>query len=169
MCSGSLPPEAAQDGYAELVRLAHARSVPVLVDTSGPALLAAARAGADVVKPNDAELRETLGESDPDTGARRLRDEGAGAVVVSLGARGMLAVTGEGSWRAAPPYPVRGNATGAGDAAVAALVLGMASGQPWPDRLRTAVALSAAAVAAPVAGSVDRAVFTELLGAVTLG
>ncbi|MFC7613344.1 hypothetical protein ACFQV2_06690 [Actinokineospora soli] len=44
---------------------------------------------------------------------------------------------------------VDGNPTGAGDAAVAALADGMARGTAWPDRLRAAVAWSAAAVAAP--------------------
>ncbi|GAT66468.1 1-phosphofructokinase [Planomonospora sphaerica] len=95
-------------------------------------------------------------------GAEALREAGAGAVVVSLGAGGLLAVTSEGSWRAAMPYRVEGNPTGAGDALVAGLALGLVEGSSWPDRLRRAAALGAAAVAAPVAGEIDADVFREV-------
>ena len=112
-------------------------------------------AGPSVVKPNADELRDLSGHADPLGGAQELRRQGAHSVVVSLGAEGMLAVTPETAWRAAPVRPVRGNPTGAGDAAVAALALGLNSDSPWPERVVDAVALSAAAVAAPLAGDVD--------------
>lgn len=168
VCSGSLPPLVGTDAYAGLVALGHQRSLPVVVDTGGLALRAAAAAGADVIKPNAAELRSVVGADDPVLGARALRSLGAGAVVVSLGANGMLAVTGDGEWRAKPPYPVGGNPTGAGDAAVAALAYGLDLRMPWPDRLRTAVAWSAAAVAAPTAGSVNRDVLADVIHKVTV-
>ncbi|WP_405851619.1 PfkB family carbohydrate kinase [Streptomyces sp. NBC_00090] len=63
----------------------------------------------------------------------------------------ILTVTRDGRYRAVPPTRLRGNPTGAGDACVAALAAGLAAGLPWPDILRDAVALSAAA-AAPLAG-----------------
>lgn len=168
VCSGSLPRALPVDSYAHLVALGHRRGTLVIVDTSGPALLAAAEAGADIVKPNAAELRDTVGDDDPLSGARALRTLGAAAVVVSLGSEGMVAVTGRGEWRATPPYLVAGNPTGAGDAAVAALADATAERRPWPERLRTAVVWSAAAVAAPVAGSVDRGVLADILGQVTV-
>jgi tagatose 6-phosphate kinase len=153
--SGSLPPGAADDACARLVRLAAAHRVTALVDTVGPALLQAAAAGADVVKQNADELRATTGDADVAAGAAELRRRGARAVVVSLGAAGMAAFTPEGSWRAAPPARLAGNPTGSGDAAAAALIAGAVAGAPWPDRLRDAVALSAAAVLQPTAGLVD--------------
>ncbi|MFI1382756.1 1-phosphofructokinase family hexose kinase [Embleya sp. NPDC020886] len=155
--SGSLPPGVAAGGYAELVTLARAARVPVLLDASGPALVAGVAAGPDVVKPNADELLAATGESDPLRAVARLLREARAdtAVVASFGSEGMVAGTGAGWWRAAPPTSVHGNATGAGDAAVAALARGLAEGSPWPDRLRDAVALSAAAVAAPMAGDVD--------------
>jgi tagatose 6-phosphate kinase len=153
--SGSLPPGANDDACARLVRLAAAHRVTVLVDTVGPALLQAAAAGADIVKPNAGELLDTTGVSDIAAAATELRRRGAKAVVVSLGAAGMAAFTPEGSWRAAPPTRLAGNPTGSGDAAAAALIAGAVAGAPWPDRLRDAVALSAAAVLQPTAGIVD--------------
>jgi len=153
--SGSLPPGARDDACARLVRLAAAHGVTVLVDIVGEALLQAAAAGADIVKPNSSELLDTTDLSDVAAAATALRRRGAKAVVVSLGAAGMTAFTPEGSWRAAPPTRIVGNPTGSGDAAAAALIAGAVAGAPWPDRLRDAVALSAAAVLQPTAGSVD--------------
>jgi tagatose 6-phosphate kinase len=153
--SGSLPPGANDDACARLVRLAAAHRVTVLVDTVGAALLQAAAAGADIVKANSSELLDTTGLSDVTAAATALRRRGAKAVVASLGEAGMTAVTPGGSWRAAPPTRIVGNPTGSGDAATAALIAGAVAGAPWPDRLRDAVALSAAAVTQPTAGSVD--------------
>jgi tagatose 6-phosphate kinase len=166
--SGSLPPGVSVSGYAELVTLARAARVPVLLDASGPALSAGVAAGPDVVKPNADELLAVTGEADPLRAVARLaRTARAGtAVIASFGPEGMVAGTDEGWWRATPPASVRGNATGAGDAAVAALARGLAEGGPWPDRLRDAVALSAAAVAAPMAGDVDGELYRTWLARV---
>jgi tagatose 6-phosphate kinase len=84
--------------------------------------------------------------------AEELRAAGAGAVVVSLGAGGLLAVTGGGVWRATQPRRVAGNPTGAGDAVVAGLTLGLVLGRSWDERLRQALALGCATAAARVAG-----------------
>jgi tagatose 6-phosphate kinase len=153
--TGSLPPGVPADGYAWLIALAG--QVPVVLDAEGPALRHGAGAGPAVVKPNLAELDRTVGVAGPGlaavaVAAGKLRAAGAGAVVVSMGGDGLLAVTGEGIWHAAPPGVVAGNPTGAGDAAVAGLARGLALGTPWPQRLREAVALGTAAAAAPVAG-----------------
>jgi tagatose 6-phosphate kinase len=147
--SGSLPPGVDADAIARLA----ARDLPVIVDTSGEPLRRAAPY-AWAVKPNAEELAALTGTDDPVAGARMLR---ADTVVVSLGAEGLLAVTGSGVHRAAPPKVVAGNPTGAGDAVVAALAAG--AGSPWPDLLVDAAALSAAAVLSPVAGSYDSAAY----------
>ncbi|MGA4540713.1 1-phosphofructokinase family hexose kinase [Uniformispora flossi] len=160
---GSLPPGAPTDLYAGLVRRARDAGVPVLLDTSGPAFRAGLAAGPDLVKPNADELRDATGESDPGQAvaalSAMLRAAGGDAVVASLGPRGLRAATGAGWWRARLPYAIHGNPTGAGDAGVAALLAGLTAGRPWPDLLAEAVAWSASAVAAPLAGSVDRTTY----------
>lgn len=156
--SGSLPPGLPEDAYAQLVTRAAAAGVATVLDTSGPALLAALGARPDIVKPNAAELAAVTGGQDPVVGAARLRALGARAVVASSGAAGLYAVTAEGSWRARPPERLDGNPTGAGDACVAALAAGLAARTAWPDLVREAVALSAAAVPRAVAGDFDAAV-----------
>lgn len=157
--SGSLPAGLPEDAYAQLI--ARPRATTIL-DTSGPALLAGLAGQPDVVKPNAAELAEVTGADTPAAGAGRLRALGARAVLASLGADGLLAVTESGSWRARGPENVHGNPTGAGDACVAALATGLATGAPWPTTLADAVALSGAAVAHPLAGDVDQETYHRL-------
>ncbi|MQY13064.1 Tagatose-6-phosphate kinase [Streptomyces sp. RB5] len=160
---GSLPPGLPVGAYADLIRRARAAGIPVLLDTSGEPLRRGIAARPDLVKPNAAELAQLTGSTEPVRAARDARRRGAGAVVASLGAEGMLAVTPDGAWRAAVPETIAGNPTGAGDSAVAGLLSALAEGLPWPSRLARAVALSAATVAAPAAGEFDRRTYDALL------
>ncbi|WP_405851237.1 1-phosphofructokinase family hexose kinase [Streptomyces sp. NBC_00090] len=161
--SGSLPPGVPTDAYARLIRTAAAAGVVTVLDASGLALIEALEACPDVVKPNLDEIAAATGCDDLPTAAAALRVLGARAVVASAGADGLHAITPEGTWRAAPPERLSGNPTGAGDACVAAIAAGLAAGSAWPDILRQAVALSAAAVPCPVAGDIDAAVHERLL------
>ncbi|GAA1584535.1 1-phosphofructokinase family hexose kinase [Leucobacter aridicollis] len=160
--SGSLPPGTSSEFLGELIGAC--AQLPVIVDTSGSLLLDAARAGAHLLKPNAEELVQATGLTDPLAGARHLTELGARAVVVSLGEEGMmLALQGDPVVRRARlPEPLVGNPTGAGDAAVAAFASAIHRGELLTesdpsDALRRAVAWSAAAVLAPVAGEIDPA------------
>jgi len=66
--SGSLPPGLESDTYRELVALARAQQVPVILDTAGEPLALGLEAGPTLIKPNWDELREL---------ARRLEITGA--------------------------------------------------------------------------------------------
>lgn len=157
--SGSLPPRAPQDFYPELVRLAHRHDLPVIIDTSGRALLDAARAGADLLKPNREELLDATGESDLHRAAQHLLKLGARMVLVSAGPEGMYAFTAQSPGhhlKARLPRPLTGNPTGAGDAAVAAAAVALASGQKDAEQiLRLATTWSAAAVLMTSAGEIS--------------
>lgn len=153
--SGSLPPGAPATLLPLLIGTARDAGVPVIVDTSGPALLHAADAGASVLKPNAAELVEATGIADPVDGARSLIERGVDLVLLSLGAEGMLAVTASDVLHARLDAPLAGNPTGAGDAAVAACAVLFADGIRDPAAiLRRATAWSAAAVLMPFAGEI---------------
>lgn len=149
--SGSLPGGMSVEDLATLIAAIRETGRPVLVDTSGPGLLTAARAGATMLKPNAEEAMEATGEPTPVDAARALCDMGAGTVVCSLGAEGMLGLqraevaapaetdapgvsanadaaridrpdaTAVRAWRARLPQALDGNPTGAGDSVVAAL------------------------------------------------
>ncbi|MGW2415471.1 1-phosphofructokinase [Streptomyces tubercidicus] len=160
---GSLPPGVPVDVYARLTRAARSAGVPVLLDTSGEPLRRGLAARPDLAKPNADELAALTGSTEPLRAARDARRRGAHAVAASLGPDGMLAVTADGVWQAAPPRRIAGNPTGAGDSAVAGLLSGLVEELPWPDRLTRAVALSAATVRAPGAGEFDAETYEELL------
>jgi tagatose 6-phosphate kinase len=147
------------DAYAVLGTIAAEHHVPVVLDADGEALRRGLAARPAVVKPNAEELARVAPGMSPLAAAHVLRGAGAEAVVASLGRDGVVASTPAGDWRVSPSEAVRGNPTGAGDAAVAALTAGMVGDWPWPERLRHAVALSTAAVLSPVAGSFDRAAY----------
>ncbi|RJQ81184.1 1-phosphofructokinase family hexose kinase [Pseudonocardiaceae bacterium YIM PH 21723] len=153
VCSGSLPPGAPADGYAQLLALA--QGIPTVLDTSGEALLAGLEGLPSVIKPNLDELRAVAGHDDPLTAAQQLCSAGAGAVVVSQGADGLLVQSAAGTWRAVPSARLTGNTTGAGDAAVAGIAWELSLGGGWPEIARRAVALSGAAVLGPLAGDID--------------
>ncbi|WP_411137604.1 1-phosphofructokinase family hexose kinase [Streptomyces sp. C10] len=165
---GSLPPGVPVDVYARLTRAARSAGVPVLLDTSGEPLRRGLAARPDLAKPNADELAALTGSTEPLRAARDARRRGAHAVAASLGPDGMLAVTADGVWQAAPPRRIAGNPTGAGDSAVAGLLSGLVEELPWPDRLTRAVALSAATVRAPAAGEFDAATYEELLSRVVV-
>ena len=153
--AGSFPPGTTDRHVQALVAAGRRAGARVLVDTSGPALLAAADAGADVVKPNAAEACEATGVPDLDGALAALRSRGAAAVVVSRGAAGLLAVGADGVAVTQPAVPrVEGNPTGAGDAATAGLVAALVAGASLPEALRWAAVLGAAAVLQPTAGDV---------------
>jgi tagatose 6-phosphate kinase len=160
--SGSAPPGVPRDAYAQLTRIATDARVPVVLDSSGEPLVRGIEARPAIVKVNADELNEVVDAGDLVSGAAQLRERGAGAAVISSGPDGLVAVTEDGAWRAAPPEPLVGNPTGAGDAASAALAAGLVERTPWPERLVDAAALSAAAVSAPLAGSFDEPTYRRL-------
>ncbi|MBM2618564.1 hexose kinase [Actinoplanes sp. LDG1-06] len=166
--SGSVPPGLTADLPARLARLARERDIPAVVDVSGPALRAAVGSGA-VLVPNRDELADIWGPvHDVVACGRQLLQQGASAVVVTLGEDGAVAVTAGGAWHARAAEVVDGNPTGAGDAATAALALSLAAGTPWPAALADAVATSAACVLRPVAGEIDLEARRRWLGTITV-
>lgn len=156
VCSGSMPPDTPAEAIGHLVEVAHQVGARCIVDTSsGTQLLAAADAGADVLKPNHHELLATVGGDDVLAAARTLADRGGTVVYASLGAAGLLRVaTDEPTLHARLNRSLAGNTTGAGDAAVAAIAASLEGGSSPEDTLRLAVAWSAAAVLHPLAGSI---------------
>lgn len=149
--SGSLPPGAPADTYAQLIR-ALPETVRVVLDTSGEALQAGLQAGVHLLKPNLRELSRLAGralESDADVVAVArdlISARKATRVVVSLGAGGALAVSAEEVLEArAPTVPIRSK-VGAGDSMVAGMVHALRAGGGLGELVRQGVAAGAAAV-----------------------
>jgi 1-phosphofructokinase family hexose kinase len=152
--SGSLPPGAAADGYAQLVRGDNVALDTTQVGTASPAL----------IKVNAAEAAELTGqavatEAHALAAARELREriggDGKGAVVTQ-GANGAVLVDPDGGeWRGRlaswGPYPV-----GSGDAFLAGLVVALEGKPSWPDALEAALGAGAANAEVPGAGRLER-------------
>ena len=173
--------------YAEMVRLAHRRGVPTLLDAYRDHARAALAAAPEILKTNRAELAELAGRQLPTAAdrvatCRRLRDRhGVRWVLVTAGAEGLEAYDGARLVRAvAPAVPVV-NSIGCGDAAsagVLAAMLAMAGGaRPAPLRLKDAGLAAAARWAAAcgsancrsaVPGAVTRDLVRQLAAQVTI-
>jgi tagatose 6-phosphate kinase len=171
-------PDLAKPNAAELSALLEAPRPALAATRSAPRPVSAETREApwpvpagtgDAPWPVPAETRDAAGVA---AAGREVADatvalgHGARAVVVSHGPLGLLALTGQGAWRGVPPERLAGNPTGAGDACVAALARGLRDRTPWPHLLADAIALSAAAVAAPLAGRIDEDTYRRLLPAV---
>jgi 1-phosphofructokinase len=154
VASGSLPPGAPADVYADLVRGLAGSGIRVAVDTSGPALEAVLAAGPTLVKPNRDELAEVSGQplttiADVVEAASRLRDRGAGAVLASLGREGAVLVDEDGAIHGSTPEVLPLSSVGAGDAMLAGFLAGGGNGA---KALLEGLAWGAAAVLQPGSG-----------------
>lgn len=155
VASGSLPPGTPVDFYARLARLCRARGARMVLDTSGPSLVAALAEGVYLFKPNLKELAELAGRpletaDQWQAAARRLVTDGKAEVVaLTLGHLGALLVTRDAMWSAPPLDVPVSSAVGAGDSFVGALVWALQQGQPleqafgWGIAAGTATLLSA--------------------------
>ncbi|NUS44467.1 MAG: hexose kinase [Mycobacteriaceae bacterium] len=175
--AGSLPPGIDPALPAELAEIAIAAGIPVICDVDDDALRAAASVAGTVLMPNRDELSRLIGTPVADTAtavadaAKSLVAAGPRAVVATRGERGLVAVDADGAWAAALPQPVRGNPTGAGDAATAAVIAALADHQDridWATVLADVVAASAAAVTVATAGGIDAAARDALRPLVTV-
>ena len=143
--SGSLPDGAPPDGYARLLRLAAESGVHTLIDARGEALRSALEETPWLVKLNAAEAGEFLGQPVESTqsaiaAAHVLCQSGAESTVITLGARGAVAVDPSVAWIANPPDIASLAREGSGDAFLGGLVLGLSRGIGLAEALRLAVA-----------------------------
>ncbi len=166
ICGGSLPPGLPVDSYAKIIGRARQAGLFTLLDVSGAGLHDSLAGCPDILKINQFELADFAPEFEPlslaiERGENvdqalaamtshlrpRLGHWVARAVVISLGERGVLAVTRDGSFRAHGLAVPVVSTNGAGDAMDAGIVLGLnQKPSDWPHALAWGVALASAAV-----------------------
>jgi 6-phosphofructokinase 2 len=154
IASGSLPHGVPEDTYAQVARIAIRKGQRFVVDTSGPALVAALeQGGCELVKPSLGELENLVGRSlkDPaqqDAEAMALVRCGASRhVAVTLGVEGALLATADGVVRMPAMDVPMHSSVGAGDAFLAATTLALARGAAPEDALAWGTAAGATAIA----------------------
>lgn len=168
--SGSLPPGAPADFYAQLIRLAHAHGCHALLDTSGEALRAALKESPDLVKPNRDEAEALTGvrlggAGSASEAARLLFDAGARGVAISLGAEGMFWQESRAAAPlvARPPRVEARSAVGCGDASLAGFAVARRRGLAGHEFVRFAAACGTANCLADAPGMIDRRAVERLL------
>jgi 1-phosphofructokinase len=141
---GSLPPGVDAALIADLVALAHRHGAKCAVDASGDALVAAVRAGADLLAPNRFELAEIAPAARAATSipelaaaAATLCEESAAEMLISLGRDGALFTDGRRMLHGWGPPLVPVNTAGAGDALLSGWLSGRGSAE---HRLARAIA-----------------------------
>lgn len=147
--SGSLPRGMEADVYVRMIQEAKRASVPVLLDTSGPALQECVRAAPVLIKPNQDEIRQLTGKEELSReelflAAERLGKQGISYVVISLGQEGAVMAVASGIYQAAVPKIETINTVGCGDSMMAGFAIGIKNHWEPPKILRYASALAAA-------------------------
>jgi len=131
--TGSLSPGLTGERYVRLMTDAARRGLRIALDIDGLTREQLAEVSPWLYKPNAHELARLTGaDADDDDGlveqARLLAEDGVGVVLLTLGERGLAAVTAEGTYRILPRPVTAVNTVGAGDAALAAFVAAEAEG-----------------------------------------
>ena len=164
--AGSIPPGLGSGAYVQLLSRLSAGAagrVRVAADTAGAGMSALLPLRPWLVKPNRAELSALSGiQADSDSAvlraARNLQAAGAGHVLVTLGADGMLLVParragadglGEDCLRIGAVPGRALSSAGAGDASLAGFLAALRRGWKPENALRFAAACGAAAVFSP--------------------
>jgi 6-phosphofructokinase 2 len=155
VASGSLPPGVPHDFYGRVAEVGRRMNSRVIVDTSGEPLAAAVEAELFLIKPNLRELRDLVGEEleteeAQEEAARSLIDKGkCQAVMVSLGAAGVLLVTREHMEHIRAPRVKIRSKVGAGDSMIAGATLALARGEEMVNAALYGVAAGSGAVMTP--------------------
>lgn len=151
IASGSLSPGMPEDILARLATIAREKKARLVIDTSGPALVAAVEVGVYLLKPNLGELAALVGKEhihaeQVDDVAREIIAKGKCEVmVISLGAAGAMLVTKDDVIQMTPPVVKRKSTVGAGDSMVAGLVHALSGNGSMKDALRMGIACGTAA------------------------
>lgn len=159
--SGSSPSESTHALYSDLIAMARARALPVLLDTYGPALDAIWGFWPDVQQLNRREAAGHLGIAEPDDddifglldGWAR---HGVKLGIVTDGERPALSQAGGKRYRVIPPSIEAVNPIGSGDCLLAGLADGWLSGLETEALLRHGIGCAVANAAVWDAGAIDR-------------
>jgi sugar/nucleoside kinase (ribokinase family) len=145
-------PALRQDELAGQLRRARRSGTQVVLDVvapSGRTLSSDDVAGllpqVDYFLPNDDEAAALTGEREPRRQVERLRELGAGTVIVTMGDRGVVAGNADGVIELPAPHVEVVEPSGAGDAFAAGLVYGLLEGWALPRNLEFASMMGASA------------------------
>ncbi|MGC8667135.1 MAG: 1-phosphofructokinase [Chthonomonadales bacterium] len=171
--SGSIPPGVPPATYAQLINKAKSHGVDCVLDTSGLPLTMGIEAGPWMVKPNLYELEAWCGRNlrsldEVLEAGESARKKGIEVVAVTMGERGAIVMSRDGTWRATAPPVEFVSAVGSGDAFVAAFLWSVEQGTGVAEALRAGVAAGSANAATFGAGFIERSEVERLAALVQL-
>lgn len=152
--SGSIPKSLGDDFYRVIVNLLEMNNVRFALDTSGKKLFKLSSYKPFLVKPNKDELSEIF-EDKIDSEekivkyARKLIDQGAENVIVSLGKDGSIFIDNSVIYKAKPIEGKLINSVGSGDSMVAGYIYGYMKGLSKLDSYKLAVSCGSATAFSP--------------------
>lgn len=152
--SGSIPKSLGDDFYRVIVNLLEMNNVRFALDTSGKKLFKLSSYKPFLVKPNKDELSEIFEDKiDSDEKivkyARKLIDQGAENVIVSLGKDGSMFIDSNIVYKARPIEGKLINSVGSGDSMVAGYIYGYMKGFSKLDSYKLAVSCGSATAFSP--------------------
>lgn len=152
--SGSIPKSLGDDFYRVIVNLLEMNNVRFALDTSGKKLFKLSSYKPFLVKPNKKELEEIFEDKiDSDEKivkyARKLIDQGAENVIVSLGKDGSIFVDNSVIYKAKPIEGKLINSVGSGDSMVAGYIFGYMKGLSKFDSYKLAASCGSATAFSP--------------------
>jgi sugar/nucleoside kinase (ribokinase family) len=136
----------------ERSRAEHRRLAVDAVSIAKAARLPRDLRGIAVLFVNDDEARAMLGGAPGGSAAdvaHGLRERGAGAVVLTRGARGAVVASAEGTVEIPAPRAVPVDVTGAGDALIAGTLFGLLNGEALPGAVRTGTLIALLTIESP--------------------
>ncbi len=170
---GSLPPGMKPAFYADAIKLARARDVPVIFDAAELNLSAGLAARPSFIKPNEHELSALAGRK-LQTGAelyeagREIQEQYGTQVVITMGKDGALAILNKRSYRIPPIAVEVSSPAGAGDAVLAGLAHALHHDRPLEEGLRLGIAAATAVCLQPGTAAYDLADMERFLPQVEL-
>jgi 1-phosphofructokinase family hexose kinase len=158
---GGVPNRVDPSFPVELMNIAHARDVPVVFDASGPSLTAGMEGRPTVVKPNIDELAQLSGRRVTNLRlaflqAKRLQKKYGTSFIITLGARGALAVLEDRAYRI-PPLKLKViSSAGAGDGVLAGVAAALSQRKSIEEGLRLGFAAASAICLTPATADCQR-------------
>ena len=165
--SGSIARGLPDDIYALLIEKAKSRGIRVILDTSGEALRKGIDAKPYMIKPNQKELEYIIGHKLVNREAVKeaavfIHKKGIENVVVSMGKKGLLSVSGGKAFFAPAAKVTALNTVGCGDSVVAAYAMSFLRNEDDEQALIQAATISAANATTLVSADIPKETAREL-------
>ena len=148
--SGSVPASLPKDIYVDMIKSVKEKGARIVVDATGELLRNTLPYHPFLIKPNHYELGELYGttlttKEDVARYAKKLRDEGARNVLVSMAGDGAVLVAEDGSvWFGEAPQGKVVNTVGSGDSMVAGFLAGYEAAHSAEQAFKTGIASGSA-------------------------